>query len=76
MEFIAVFLLILLNGLFAMTEMALVSSKKARLQQLVDKGSIGAIKAIALPESSGNTPSHLHDTMLTPPQTEYILTGN
>lgn len=54
MEFIAVFLLILLNGLFAMTEMALVSSKKARLQQLVDKGSIGAIKAMALQDNPGH----------------------
>ena len=53
MEFLAVFLLILLNGLFAMTEMALVSSKKARLQQLVDKGSLGAIKAIGLQDNPG-----------------------
>lgn len=54
MEFIAVFLLILLNGLFAMTEMALVSSKKARLQQLIDKGSVGATKALSLQENPGH----------------------
>lgn len=54
MEFLAVFLLILLNGLFAMTEMALISSKKARLQQLVDKGSIGASKALSLQENPGH----------------------
>jgi putative hemolysin len=51
MEIFIVFLLILLNGLFAMSEMALVSAKKIRLQQLVEKGSIGAAKAIELQEN-------------------------
>ncbi|NDH29384.1 MAG: DUF21 domain-containing protein, partial [Betaproteobacteria bacterium] len=35
MEIFAVAFLIFLNGLFAMSEMALVSSRKARLQKLV-----------------------------------------
>lgn len=48
MEFLLVLFLILLNGVFAMSEMALVSAKKARLQQMAEKGSIGALKAIAL----------------------------
>jgi putative hemolysin len=51
MALFLIILLIILNGLFAMSEMALVSSKKARLQQLVDKGSIGAVKAIGLQEN-------------------------
>lgn len=71
MEFLAVFLLILLNGLFAMTEMALVSSKKARLQQLVDKGSIGARKALALQES----PGHFLSTIQVGITTISILSG-
>ena len=40
--------LTLLNGLFAMSEIALVSSKKVRLQNLSDKGSAGAKKALEL----------------------------
>lgn len=40
--------LTLLNGLFAMSEIALVSSKKVRLQNLSDKGSAGATKALEL----------------------------
>jgi putative hemolysin len=51
MALFLIILLIILNGLFAMSEMALVSSKKARLQQMVDKGSIGAVKAIGLQEN-------------------------
>jgi putative hemolysin len=42
--------LILLNGLFAMSEMALVSSRKARLQKLIDDGDRGAIAAAKLAE--------------------------
>lgn len=59
MELLLVLLLIILNGLFAMSEMSLVSSKKVRLQQLVDKGSIGAAKAIALQEK----PDHFISTI-------------
>jgi putative hemolysin len=43
--------LILLNGLFAMSEMALASSRKARLQVLVESGDAGARAAMALHES-------------------------
>jgi len=42
------FLLILLNGVFAMAEIALVSSRKARLQKLADDGSLGAKAAMRL----------------------------
>ena len=40
--------LTLLNGVFAMSEIALVSSRKVRLQNLSDKGSMGARKALEL----------------------------
>jgi putative hemolysin len=43
-----VFLLILLNGFFAMAEIALVSARPARLQPLVENGSAGAIAALEL----------------------------
>ncbi|MFZ5723781.1 MAG: hemolysin family protein [Pseudomonadota bacterium] len=43
--------LILLNGLFAMSEMAIVSSRKARLQHLVDEEKAGAQEALQLQES-------------------------
>jgi putative hemolysin len=40
--------LILLNGMFAMSEMALTASRKARLQVLVETGDAGAQAAMAL----------------------------
>lgn len=43
-----VFLLILLNGFFAMSELAMVSSKRSRLQQLAEGGSRGARRALKL----------------------------
>lgn len=45
-----IFFLIALNGVFAMSEVAIISLKKARLQHLVDKGSRGAIMALKLQE--------------------------
>jgi putative hemolysin len=42
--------LILLNGVFAMSEIALVTARKARLQVLVDQGDRGAAAAMALNE--------------------------
>ncbi len=47
-ESIIIFCLILLNGLFAMTEIALVSSKKVRLEDMAKRGSLGAQKALKL----------------------------
>ena len=38
MEFIIILFLLILNGIFAMYEIALVSSSKARLETLVSKG--------------------------------------
>ncbi|MDP2216997.1 MAG: hemolysin family protein [Methanolobus sp.] len=47
-EIVIVALLILLNGIFAMSEFALVSSKKARLKQLAEEGDTGAAAALEL----------------------------
>ncbi len=43
--------LIVLNGLFAMAEMAIVSSRRIRLQQMAENGSRGAARALALGEN-------------------------
>jgi magnesium and cobalt exporter, CNNM family len=43
--------LILLNGFFAMAEMAVVSSRRLRLQQLAEAGSRGAAHALKLAEN-------------------------
>lgn len=45
-EIIIVLLLVMVNGIFAMTEMAMVSSRKTRLQDRADKGDAGARKAL------------------------------
>lgn len=52
-EIITVVLLTLLNGVLAMSELAVVSSRPARLRVLADKGSRGARMAIALAENPG-----------------------
>ena len=48
MDFLLLGLLILLNGVFAMSEMALAASRKARLQVLAETGDAGAEAAMAL----------------------------
>jgi putative hemolysin len=45
-EILIVLLLVMVNGIFAMTEMAMVSSRKTRLQNRADKGDTGAQKAL------------------------------
>lgn len=47
-QLIVLFLLILVNALFSMSEMALVSSRKARLRQMAEDGDKGARRALAL----------------------------
>ena len=47
-EFVFVLLLILVNGLFAMAEMAVVSARKARLQQRTNQGDARARAALEL----------------------------
>ena len=48
MELALLFFLTILNGLFAMSEMALASSRKARLQVMAETGDLGAKVAIEL----------------------------
>ena len=53
MEFLVIILLLVLNGIFAMYEIALVSSSKARLETLVSKGNKsarGVLKQLEEPE--------------------------
>ena len=50
-EVVIVFVLLVINGIFAMTEIAVVSSRKARLRQMADEGRPGAKTALALAES-------------------------
>ncbi|MFZ4650686.1 MAG: hemolysin family protein [Rubrivivax sp.] len=50
MDSLLLLLLILLNGLFAMSEMALTASRKARLQVMVEAGEPGAQAAMDLHE--------------------------
>jgi putative hemolysin len=49
-EVLVILLLILLNGFFALSEMALVSAKRSRLQAAAEQGRTGAKSAIALLE--------------------------
>jgi putative hemolysin len=49
-EIIVLLALILLNGLFAMSEIALVTARRARLQKLVDEGDVAASAAMKLGE--------------------------
>lgn len=45
--------LVLLNGFFAMAELAVVSSRRIRLQQMAESGSTGAVRALSLLDNSG-----------------------
>ncbi|PIG91353.1 hemolysin family protein [Gloeocapsopsis sp. IPPAS B-1203] len=53
-EILIIFLLIVANGIFAMSEIAVVSSRKARLQQLANEGNAKARAALKLAESPNN----------------------
>ena len=48
LEFLFILLLILTNGVFAMSEIAIVSARKARLQQWADEGDTKARVALEL----------------------------
>jgi putative hemolysin len=51
MEFILIIVLTLLNGAFAMSELALTASRKVRLQSMAEAGDKGAMAALALLEN-------------------------
>ncbi len=59
MDILIILGLILINGVFAMSEIAIVSSKRIRLQRLSENGSRGAQAAIELADS----PSHFLSTI-------------
>lgn len=58
-EIAAILLLIILNGVLSMSEIAVVSSRKIRLQQRAEDGNSGAQAALALAEN----PSHFLSTV-------------
>ena len=49
--------LILLNGVFSATEIALVTIRRSRIQQLIDEGHRGAVRVQRLKENPGRHPS-------------------
>ena len=53
-EIIIIILLILLNGILAMSEIAIISSRKARLQQMANEGNASARAALDLANSPGD----------------------
>ena len=58
-DILIILVLILLNGVFAMSELALVSAKRLRLERRAEEGSRGARTAIALADN----PSHFLSTV-------------
>lgn len=71
MDIALLLFLILLNGILAMSEIAVVSSRKARLQKLADDDSPGAQSALAL----SNEPSTFLSTIQVGITTVGILSG-
>lgn len=59
LEILVLFLLIIANGIFAASEMAVVSSRKVRLQQLANQGDRKAQAALKL----ANAPNHFLSTV-------------
>ena len=53
LELAFVLILVLINGLLAMAEIALVSSRRGRLQAMADRGVVGSREALALAEDPG-----------------------
>ena len=53
LEVIVVLLLVLLNGFLAMSELAIVSSRRARLERLAADGRAGARAALSLADDPG-----------------------
>jgi putative hemolysin len=51
LEILIILLLVLLNGIFSLSEMSVVSSRKARLQQRANEGDAGAYNALQLAEN-------------------------
>ena len=71
MELLVILLLILLNGVFSMSEAAVISARKARLQQQAEKGDIGAQTALKL----ANEPNRFLSTVQVGITLIGVLTG-
>ncbi len=71
MDIALLLFLILLNGVFAMSEIAVISSRKSRLQRLAEDGSPGAHSALAL----HNEPSNFLSTIQVGITSVGILSG-
>jgi len=71
MEITLLLFLILLNGLFAMSEIALVTARKARLQKLAEEGDTAAARAIRL----GGDPTRFMSTVQIGITLVGVLTG-
>ena len=71
MDVVLLFFLILINGVLAMSEIAVVSSRKSRLQKLADDGSLGAQSALEL----SHEPSGFLSTVQVGITTVGILSG-
>ena len=71
MDIALLLFLILLNGIFAMSEIAVISSRKSRLQRLAEDGSPGAHSALAL----HNEPSNFLSTIQVGITSVGILSG-
>lgn len=52
-EILIILLLMILNGVFAMSELAIVSAKKVHLRKLADEGNQSAIRALEFAEDTG-----------------------
>ncbi len=59
MDIFLIFSLIVMNGIFAMSEIALISSRKTRLQHWAEEGRTGAARALKM----ANDPSHFLSTV-------------
>lgn len=53
-EIIFIIVLLIANGIFSMSEMAIVSARKARLQQRANEGDKGALAALGLANNPGS----------------------
>lgn len=71
MEIVVIICLVLLNGVFSMSEIALVSAKKYRLEQAIKKGSKSAKRALGLV----NNPNRFFSTVQMGMTLIAILTG-
>lgn len=54
LEILIILLLVFLNGIFSLSEMSVVSSRRVRLQQRANEGDAGAFNALQLSENPNN----------------------